>query len=181
MSNDPNSLKEYKARLKSQAVQTSTKFKFKIKHDLAIVKDVYDGDTITVTCEQANSEPNTFHDIKIRVAGIDTPEKRPKASATRTNESVECEKRMANHIAEVVKKKLLGKLVVISQLDSDDKYGRMMAHVSFIDRDANGANVMVDLSKWLIDQKFATPYDGGTKGGWEHLTTDYIRALGVPS
>ena len=98
---------------------------------------VYDGDTITV----ASRMWGTYYRFPVRLRGIDCPEM----------------KSPDNVIAKIAQKKvsdlILNKKVYLTEV-SMDKYGRLLAKVSY-----RG----VDISTFLLGQKLAVPYDGGTK------------------
>ena len=98
---------------------------------------VYDGDTITV----ASRMWGTYYRFPVRLRGIDCPEM----------------KSPDNVIAKIAQKKvsdlILNKKVYLTEV-SMDKYGRLLAKVSY-----HG----VDISAFLLRQKLAVPYDGGTK------------------
>lgn len=115
--------------------------------ELPIVK-VVDGDTIST---KIMSMPRTLQDYKIRVVGIDTPEK---------GKLAKCEKEAALGLqATKFTKDFIGKEKVMN-VDNckHDKYGGRIDCDVFI----NGKS----LSKALIDAKLAKPYDGGTKSSW---------------
>jgi micrococcal nuclease len=98
---------------------------------------VYDGDTITV----ASRMWGTYYRFSVRLRGIDCPE-------MKSDDKV---------IAMIAQKKvsdlILNKRVYLTEV-SMDKYGRLLAKVSY-----HG----VDVSAFLLGQKLAVPYDGGTK------------------
>ena len=98
---------------------------------------VYDGDTITV----ASRMYGTYYRFSVRLRGIDCPEI----------------KSADNAIAKIAQKKvadlILNKMVYLTDV-SMDKYGRLLANVSY-----QG----IDVSTFLLKQKLAVPYDGGTK------------------
>jgi len=98
---------------------------------------VYDGDTITV----ASRIWGTYYRFSVRLRGIDCPE-------MKSDDKV---------IAMIAQKKvsdlILNKRVYLTEV-SMDKYGRLLAKVSY-----HG----VDVSAFLLGQKLAVPYDGGTK------------------
>ncbi len=103
----------------------------------------YDGDTITVNIDRVH--PIIGDEISIRVIGIDTAEIRT---------SDQCEKDMAYKAKDFVEKEIMGARRINLNKISRDKYFRIAADV-IIDG--------VSLSKKLIDEGLAYPYDGGTK------------------
>lgn len=140
-------------------------------------KSVYDGDTISdvrvliVSPDTPNGEvwPGVFKldndiyvDFNLRIAGIDTPEKRPK-KAGRTEESLKKEKAAAKEARSFLVDMLAhtnGEFIVTNP--QIGKYaGRYVADV-WIDG--------VHAGRALIDNGHAKPYDGGTKPTWEWHT-----------
>ena len=111
---------------------------------------VYDGDTITIasTIPIKNSPLYRF---SVRLNGIDTPE---------IKGSDEIEKRVALIARDALSEKILYKDVELINVQTE-KYGRLLAEVVF-----NGQN----MNEWMITQRFAVKYDGGTKkspDNWE--------------
>jgi endonuclease YncB( thermonuclease family) len=108
---------------------------------------VYDGDTITIaTTLPLRDNPDTVYRFSVRLLGIDTPEIRTKCDQERD-------------IAKLAKQKLsercLGKMVRLTEV-STEKYGRLLANIH-LDSDPTSLN------KWMVDQRFAVSYGGGTK------------------
>lgn len=104
---------------------------------------VYDGDTITVASVLPYKGSQLYR-FSVRLNGIDTPEMRT---------SDESEKAIAIKAQGELEKLILGEWVELRNTDND-KYGRLLCDVWF-----NGLHV----NKWMIDNRFAVPYDGGTK------------------
>ena len=112
------------------------------------VTKVVDGDTIDADIDLGFDISLTK---RIRFAGIDTPESRT------TNLK---EKAMGLESKEWLKKALEGAKDIIIKTekpDSTEKYGRIIGHL-FI----NGQET--SLNNQMIDEGYALPYDGGTKG-----------------
>ena len=108
-----------------------------------IVIKVYDGDTITIasTLPYKNSEMYRF---SIRLSGIDAAEIKSK------NED---EQIVAREARDCLSNLILHKYVSIKNLNIE-KYGRILADVYFKD---------IHINKWMLSQRFAVDYDGGTK------------------
>jgi len=106
----------------------------------AIVVKVYDGDTITLAFFH-HGEPAR---ISCRINGIDTPELR---------RSSDYEKALAYEAKDLLSNALLGKIVTIIN-PGKEKYGRVLADV-YLDN--------LHLNQWLLDERYAVKYDGGTK------------------
>ena len=111
------------------------------------VNRIVDGDTIDVTIDLGFS----IHiDQRVRVAGIDSPEKR-----TRDAE----EKALGIDATEWMTKRINGasELIIKTAVEgSMGKYGRVLGWVFVGDED-------VSLNEQMINEGFAWKYDGGTK------------------
>ena len=115
------------------------------------INRVLDGDTIDVTIDLGF---DLFKKERVRVAGVDTPEKR-----TRDLE----EKELGIHATNWLKEKLEGAvagdddLVIRTELVGGvGKYGRLLGWLYIGDGD-------VSLNEQMIDEGYAWAYDGGTK------------------
>ena len=115
------------------------------------INRVLDGDTIDVTIDLGF---DLFKKERVRVAGVDTPEKR-----TRDLE----EKELGIHATNWLKEKLEGAvagdddLVIRTELVGGvGKYGRLLGWLYIGDAD-------VSLNEQMIDEGYAWEYDGGTK------------------
>lgn len=109
------------------------------------VVKVYDGDTITLAAmiPCMGNEPFKF---SVRLRGIDTPEMKTKD---------EDEREAAVIARDAVASMIDGKIVSLADV-ATDKYGRLLADVIM---PSSGRS----LSEWLIEQRHAVAYDGGTK------------------
>lgn len=105
---------------------------------------VYDGDTITIASSVPGLSDRTVYQFSVRLNGIDTPE-------MKTNS--EDEKQLATMARDALRAKILDQTVELRNVTTE-KYGRLLAEVHH-----DG----VHLNQWLIDQRYAVPYDGGTK------------------
>ena len=112
---------------------------------------VVDGDTIDVTIDLGF---DLYKKERVRVAGVDTPEKR-----TRNLE----EKELGIDATEWLKAKLEGAvagdddLVIRTELDGGvGKYGRLLGWLYIGDSE-------LSLNEEMITEGYAHPYDGGTK------------------
>lgn len=104
---------------------------------------VYDGDTITIASKMPYENSPIFR-FSVRLLGIDTPEIKTKSKA---------EKELAVLARDALSDKILGKIIVLKNV-SLEKYGRLLADVYLDD---------LNLNQWLIENKYAVAYDGGTK------------------
>lgn len=111
------------------------------------VTRVIDGDTFEV---DAKFYPKELGNITIRVSGVDTPEKAPRAKC-------EIENALAQKATAFTKTLIEGRRVIISNVKQDKYGGRVVASVTL--GKSNLANA-------LIANGLARPYDGGTKQSW---------------
>jgi len=114
----------------------------------ARVISCYDGDTITIGVKNYSGQ----YKFPLRLHGIDTPEIRGGG---------DIEKAAAIIVKNKLTEKILDKIIEIRDLGYD-KYGRLLGHIYF-----KGEHI----NKWLIDDKYAVEYHGGTKQktDWSYL------------
>ena len=91
-----------------------------------------------------------------RVMGVDTPELRTK------NEN---EKEMGYKVRDILREHFQDKIVKI-KCGEFDKYGRLLIDV-YIPEYLPNTNGSTFLSEWLIVNKYAYAYGGGTKQSWD--------------
>jgi endonuclease YncB( thermonuclease family) len=116
------------------------------------VVKVYDGDTITI----ASPLPNTIDPIyrfSVRLRDIDSPEIKGVS---------EYEKELAVIARNALSEKILYKMVVLENIDTE-KYGRMLADVFLANETTMAKADTVSISKWMLENKYAVAYNGGTK------------------
>ena len=114
---------------------------------------VYDGDTITIASKMPYEGSPIFR-FSVRLNGIDTPEIKTKSKT---------EKGLAIIARDALSSKILGKVITLKNV-SLEKYGRLLADV-YLDE--------LHLNQWLIENKYAVAYDGGTKhrpDEWTEIT-----------
>lgn len=107
------------------------------------VVKIYDGDTITIAAKLPYSSSPLYR-FSVRLNGIDTPELHTK--------NLE-EKEMAEKARDALKMQIMNKEVELKNTTTE-KYGRLLADVycdSFY------------VNEWLVNERFAVKYDGGTK------------------
>jgi len=105
---------------------------------------VYDGDTITIASKLPGLKNSPIYKFSVRLNGIDTPEIRGK------NED---EKKFAIQARDSLSKRIMGKDIFLKNVKTE-KYGRLLCDI-YLEKE--------NLNKWMIDKRFALPYDGGTK------------------
>ena len=104
---------------------------------------VYDGDTITIASKLPFADSPLYR-LAVRLNGIDTPEIKGKS---------EDEKTAAKQARDAVSNLILNKHVTLQNIQTE-KYGRILADV-FIGE--------LHLNNWLVTERYAIKYDGGTK------------------
>jgi micrococcal nuclease len=124
---------------------------FKGEEKLAKCVSVYDGDTVRVVFPIHK----TLYKWNCRLNRIDTPE-------LKTNNVLE--QSFGYEVRDKIREKILNKMVIV-KCDNFDKYGRLLAEI-YIDG--------VSINQWMIDNKYAFEYDGGTKKKWE----PYLQEIG---
>lgn len=104
---------------------------------------VYDGDTITIASKLPFAESPLYR-LSVRLNGIDTPEIKGKT---------EDEKTAAKHARDALSNLILNKYITLANVQTE-KYGRILADVHIGN---------IHINEWLISEKYAVKYDGGTK------------------
>lgn len=104
---------------------------------------VYDGDTITIATRLPFPNSPVYR-FSVRLLGIDTAEIKGKTFE---------EKACAVAARDALSAKIFGKIVTLKNV-STEKYGRILADV-YLEK--------LHLNQWMLDQKLAVEYDGGTK------------------
>ena len=107
---------------------------------------MYDGDTITIV-SKLPYDASPLYRFPVRLAGIDTAEIKGKT---------ERERELAQEAKSALQKLILNKVVALKNLKTE-KYGRVLADVYLGD---------LHLNQWLLDNKYAVQYSGGTKTNW---------------
>ena len=115
----------------------------------AYVKDVYDGDTITVDISLGFHV--TMTDIKVRMVGIDTPE-------IKTKDLDEKEKGLATR--DWLRERILGKKVLLHTKERG-KFGRWLGMIWEIEQDK--PEFENSYNKQLINEGLAKEYWGGKR------------------
>ena len=105
---------------------------------------VYDGDTITIASKLPGLKNSPIYKFSVRLNGIDTPEIRGK------NED---EKEIAHKARDALSERIIGKDVFLKNVQTE-KYGRLLCDVYLGNE---------NLNQWMIDERYALVYDGGTK------------------
>jgi len=104
---------------------------------------VYDGDTITI----ASKIPNTnlpIYRFSVRLSGIDSPEIKGDSDK---------EKALAIVSRDALHNLIIGKVIMLRNVTTE-KYGRILADI-YLEN--------LHINKWMLDNNYAIPYDGGKK------------------
>lgn len=104
---------------------------------------VYDADTITIAAYLPIKDSPLYR-FSVRLNGIDTPEIKSKDDD---------EKEAAKVARDALADKILNKYITLKNIDTE-KYGRILADVYLDD---------ININQWLINERYAVLYDGGTK------------------
>ena len=104
---------------------------------------VYDGDTITIAAKLPYDNSPLYR-FSVRLNGIDTPEIKGKT---------EDEIAVAKEARDELSKLILHKNIILKDIKTE-KYGRILAEVYLDD---------LHINNWMLEQRFAVVYDGGTK------------------
>jgi endonuclease YncB( thermonuclease family) len=107
------------------------------------VVKVYDGDTITVASRYPDVDKDIYRYV-VRLRGIDAPELRSEFSK---------ETELAKISRQALYELIFGKIVRLDKVKIE-KYGRLLADVH-VDN--------IHVNQWLLDNKYAVPYDGKKK------------------
>jgi len=138
------------SRIRTQHTNTNIEIPYKdtkrfiVPLEGGYVVKVYDGDTITVANNLPFKNDNTVYRFSVRLNGIDTPEIKGKNAD---------EKQAAKNARDALSNKIFNQHVTLKNV-STEKYGRLLADI-YLDG--------LHLNKWLIDERYAVEYDGGTK------------------
>ena len=111
--------------------------------DKGMVIKVYDGDTITIA-SKLPYQSSPLYRFSVRLNGIDCPEIKGKDDN---------EKECAQIAKKCLSDLILHKMVTLKNVKTE-KYGRLLAEVYLED---------LHLNKYMIEQRLAVAYDGGTK------------------
>lgn len=114
------------------------------------VLHVVDGDTVDIA--MVNDDTNKIFKYRVRLYGIDTPEKKPLKSNPDREKEMEAAKKSSQALHQKMEE---NHHVVTILLYKPDKYGRLLGTLY----DEKGE----DINQWMVQQGFATAYFGKTK------------------
>ena len=124
-----------------------------IKKKVKVLR-VIDGDTVDIAYH--HEETNKIFKYRVRLYGIDTPEKRPPKSDPNRDKEIAASKRSSAALTEYLQK---NENIVLALFYKPDKYGRLLC--TFYDKCGE------DINKWMVSQGFAYEYFGKTKQKFE--------------
>ena len=117
---------------------------------------ILDGDTVDIALYHKGDK---VYRHRVRLNGIDTPEKRPALSNPNRHLEIEASKRSKDALEQRIKE---NDDVVLAVFYRPDKYGRLLC--TFYDKSGD------DINQWMITNGFAYEYHGKTKKAFEPLT-----------
>jgi micrococcal nuclease len=113
-----------------------------------------DGDTVDIALR--HDDTGLIYRHRVRLYGIDTPEKRPSLSDPNRHLEIEASKRAKEGLEQRFRE---NDFIVLAVFYRPDKYGRLLC--TFYDRTGE------DINKWMVAQGFAYEYHGKTKKKFE--------------
>ena len=145
---------EEEARYRQSTDANTPYFSYQNIRRVVKVLRVVDGDTVDIA--MGSYENHKVFKYRVRLYGIDTPEKKP----LKTNPNREREIEAAKRASHAMTNKLIENNNMVTILFcKNDKYGRLMGTLY----DRNGE----DINQWMIKQGHAVPYFGKTKKVYE--------------
>jgi endonuclease YncB( thermonuclease family) len=111
---------------------------------------IIDGDTVDIALH--HKESDSVFKYRVRMYGIDTPEKRPSKNDPNRDKEISASKRSSEALTDYLRK---NDFVVLALFYKNDKYGRLMC--TFYDKEGENIN------KWMIANGYAYEYFGKTK------------------
>jgi len=112
---------------------------------------VIDGDTLDIGVCREHSGRKVWK-FRVRLYGIDTPEKRPSRSDPLRDREIQAALRSKQALTDRL---IENDWIVVAHFDKPDKYGRILCTLY----DKHGEN----LNDWMIRMGYAVPYFGKTK------------------
>jgi micrococcal nuclease len=129
-----------------------------IKKKVKVLR-VVDGDTLDIALH--HDETNKIFKYRVRLFGIDTPEKRPLKSDPNRDKEIEASKKSSKAMQDKLEE---NDNIVVALFYKPDKYGRLLC--SIYDKNGN------DINEWMIQSGHAYAYYGKTKKSFEEVSKD---------
>ena len=120
---------------------------------------VLDGDTVDIAMHQ--EETNKIFKYRIRLYGIDTPEKKPLKSNPDREKEIAAAKQSTKAMIDKMQE---NNNIVTIVLSKPDKYGRLLG--TFYDK--KGENI----NQWMVTNGYATEYFGKTKKSFNEVCNE---------
>jgi endonuclease YncB( thermonuclease family) len=120
-----------------------------LKKKIKILK-IIDGDTVDIALH--HDETNKIFKYRVRLYGIDTPEKRPLKSNPNRDKEIAASKRSSEALRKILQE---NNNIVVGLFYKPDKDGRLLCTLY----DKNGE----DINKWMVLNGYAYEYFGKTK------------------
>ena len=146
----PDNLYEYATDKNTPTVSYDQR-KMKVK-----VLRVVDGDTVDIA--MYHGDTGKIFKYRIRLYGIDTPEKRPLKSLPNREMEMDAAKKSSQAMIDKLNE---NKNIVYILFYKPDKYGRLLGTLY----DKKG----MDINKWMVEQGHATEYFGQTKKSFDQV------------
>ena len=118
-----------------------------IKKKVKVLR-VIDGDTVDIAYH--HEETNKIFKYRVRLYGIDTPEKRPPKSDPNRDKEIAASKRSSAALTEYLQK---NENIVLALFYKPDKYGRLLRYV-FLQNDPT-TNEALFINKYLVQEGYA--------------------------
>ena len=128
---------------------------------------MYDGDTVKAIFPLNG----VLYKWNCRLIGIDTPEIRT---------SYALEKKYGYEVRDKLREKILNSVVQLKCGDLD-KYGRLLGKIYLKQENdgQSGGGKSVSINDWLVQNKYAFPYDGGKKQDWGKYLLEQHQVGGI--
>lgn len=145
---------------------------------LAKVVDVYDGDTITIVCKLDKTE--TYRTYKLRLSGIDAPEKKPLKTIPNRDLHIAA----AGKVTKLLTTKLggIGSVVEVEFMQ-EEKFGRTMGTVWTIEQTTGCMSSTwhrkENVNEWLIQNSLVKAYSGDKKTDFTEVQLKNILANSI--
>ena len=146
----PDSVYEYATDKNTPTVSYENQKK-KVK-----VLRVIDGDTVDIAMYHEDTQK--IFKYRIRLYGIDTPEKKPLKSLPNRDREIESAKKATQAMHDKVEE---NNHIMYMLFYKPDKYGRLLG--TLYDRQGN------DINKWMVEHGYATEYFGQTKKSFDQV------------
>lgn len=144
---------------------------------LAKLDTIYDGDTFTVVTRLNDNEP--FYKYQLRLLNIDTPELKPLL----IDPNRILHKEAGYVVRDILRDVLPLGCILMLDFKKEDKYGRLLADVWTTVTTWWGFGPLRrgwSVSKYLLDNNLAVPYNGQTKNEFTQSFLANILLSGAP-